>query len=215
MAFGYPTARSQSPVRRNPKAQPYVAPEVLPEPVVDYAAQTNPDLHHDIVVFIVSSFACWHTAQEICKLILTEFGIRLVPHQTYKYDPERPAGRDLSEELLRLHKEAREEYRNRVSDVPIASKRYRLDQLQKLYDQEQALPCPNSKNLRQTIEQAAKEAADFYKRAFSVEHSGTVNTTTTPPVIQISFSDPRQLFDGTAEVIDIVPEPALLPATGE
>jgi len=204
MAFGYrnPTSPSRggAPRRMNPKAQPMAPKEVLPEPTVDYSAQDNPELPHEIVMFIVQSFACWHTAPEICDMVLREFGARIQPQQIYKLDPSRPASKDPAEELVKLYDETREEYRDAVSDLPIANRVWRMRELQKMYERASDEIHGNEKLALQALEQAAKEQADYYKRAFSVDH--TTGGQALPPAFNITFVSPKKVFEPPIEVID-------------
>lgn len=213
MALGYRGNKDRAPaaaVRRNPKAQPAPPPDLRPEPVVklDLAAQKNPELPHDIVVRVVQSFACWTPASEIADHLLRDLGVRVATHQLYRYDPDRPAGRDLPEELKNLHAEAREEYREAVGDVPISNRVYRMRELQRMYERATDEVHGSDKFALQCLEQAAKECGGAYERSIQVEHVGKGGSAL-PPAIQISFADPRQLFTQQAEVIEMTPLPLL------
>lgn len=209
MALGYtPVSPSRSSISRrtNPKAQPYVAPEVFPEPEIDYSMEgSNARFPHELVAFIIRAHAAYTPAPEICTAVLREFGARIQPQQTYRFDPKRPAGKSMPEELLALFHDARAKFNEAIDDIPVASRSYRLSQLQKLYERATDEVTGNPIHASHLLEQAAKECGKAYERAVQVEHSGIVNLA--PPVIQISFTDPREVFEGTAQVIDVTPEP--------
>lgn len=180
------------------------------------------DLPHDVVVRIVQYFACWTPAPEIVAKIRDEFNIvDLQPFQIFAYDPDRPSGKDLPEELLNLHKEYREKYRESIQDIPIANQVYRLKELQRMYDKatregifnpRSGQTTTNPRLALECLEAAAKETGGVYKRSLTVEHTGAGGAPL-PPAIVVQFAptlqvpEPEKIFQiaarKEADAIDV------------
>lgn len=173
-------------------------------------------LPHDAVVRIIQYFACWTPANEIALKISEEFEIDLQPFQLYPYDPDRPVGKDLPEELIRLHQEYREKYRQTIGDLPIANQVYRLRELQRMFDKATGELDPNPKLALKALEAAAKETGGAYRRLIHVEHTTANGAPLPTPTIVVQFTpppqipNPAQVFEiaaaKEAEALDLIPE---------
>lgn len=167
---------------------------------------------HDVVVRVIQYFATWTPAPEIALKIHEEFGLDVQAWQLFAYDPDRPSGKDLPEELLNLHQEYREKYRDAIGDIPIANQVYRLKELQRMYDKATSELKPNANIALKALEAAAKETGGAYRRMLTVEHTGAGGAPL-PPAIVVQFNTTAQIPDPgavfqieaakEAEVIDV------------
>ena len=126
--------------------------------------------------FVVMRLACFHTPTEIVKEVKELFDLELSRQQVHYYDPTVPSSR-CPKKWQALFEETREAYRNVEADVGIAYERYRLEELQRLY--ERAKSMGNQGNLPlalDILEQAAKEKGGQYTNHRVLEHSGQVKT---------------------------------------
>jgi hypothetical protein len=173
-------------------------------------------LPHDVVVRIIQYFACWTPAETIALKISEEFEIDLRPFQLYPYDPDRPVGKDLPEELINLHQEYRAKYRETIGDIPIANQVYRLHELQRMYDKATSEVNPNPNLALKAMEAAAKETGGVYRRLIQVEHTAANGAPLPTPTLVVQFTpapaipNPAQAFQiaavKEAEAIGEIPE---------
>ena len=85
-------------------------------------------------MFIVQSLACFETPQQVADAVMQRFGIEIDRRQCENYDPTKFAGRNLSKKLKDLFERTRQDFRENVEDIAIANKAFRLNELQKMYD---------------------------------------------------------------------------------
>jgi len=91
-------------------------------------------LKEPVKIFIVQSLACFETPQQVADAVKQEFKVEIGRQQVALYDPTKPSGRNLSKKLVELFKKTREEFRKNVYDIPLANKSFRLNELQKMYE---------------------------------------------------------------------------------
>lgn len=91
-------------------------------------------LKEPVKMFIVQSLACFETPQQVADAVMQRFGIEIDRRQCENYDPTKFAGRNLSKKLKDLFERTRQDFRENVEDIAIANKAFRLNELQKMYD---------------------------------------------------------------------------------
>lgn len=107
-------------------------------------------------VFVVTSFATYEMATEIQKALKENFGVELTLPGVTHYNPEVNDG--LGEKWKALFRETREKFNADVSNIAIASKAFRLRELDRHYRRQASQSRANPVELRATLEQAAKES---------------------------------------------------------
>ena len=91
-------------------------------------------LKEPVKMFIVQSLACFETPQQVADAVMQRFGIEIDRRQCENYDPTKFAGRNLSNKLKDLFERTRQDFRENVEDIAIANKAFRLNELQKMYE---------------------------------------------------------------------------------
>ena len=91
-------------------------------------------LKEPVKMFIVQSLACFETPQQVADAVMQRYGIEIDRRQCENYDPTKFAGRNLSKKLKDLFERSRKEFRENIEDIAIANKAFRLNELQKMYE---------------------------------------------------------------------------------
>ncbi len=91
-------------------------------------------LKEPVKMFIVQSLACFETPQQVADAVMQRYGIEIDRRQCENYDPTKFAGRNLSKKLKELFERTRKDFRKNIEDIAIANKAFRLNELQKMYD---------------------------------------------------------------------------------
>ena len=91
-------------------------------------------LREPVKIFIVQSLACFETPQQVADAVMQRYGIEIDRRQCENYDPTKFAGRNLSKKLKDLFERTRKDFRKNIEDIAIANKAFRLNELQKMYD---------------------------------------------------------------------------------
>ena len=91
-------------------------------------------LREPVKIFIVQSLACFETPQQVADAVMQRYGIEIDRRQCENYDPTKFAGRNLSKKLKDLFERSSKEFRENIEDIAIANKAFRLNELQKMYD---------------------------------------------------------------------------------
>lgn len=91
-------------------------------------------LKEPVKMFIVQSLACFETPQQVADAVMQRYGIEIDRRQCENYDPTKFAGRNLSKKLKDLFDKSRKDFRKNIEDIAIANKAFRLNELQKMYD---------------------------------------------------------------------------------
>lgn len=134
-------------------------------------------LTEDQKVFIVGRLACFHDQAEVAAEARDVFGIDVDRRQVHFYDPTAPASRT-PKKWVELFDATRAAYLKARAEVGISHKRYRLEQLQRMYDRAMRMgPFGNIPLALSILEQAAKEDGGMYSNRHQVQHSGQVKTT--------------------------------------
>jgi hypothetical protein len=113
-------------------------------------------------IFIVEKLACFESHTDVIEAVKREFdGLELSKQQVYTYDASHDRIRKrMAKDLVQLFDETRERFRERIGDIAIANKSYRLSQLGRLAKEARAKKNPILE--KELYEQAAKECGDAY-----------------------------------------------------
>lgn len=126
--------------------------------------------------FIVGRLACFYTPSEVVEQVKEELGVAVTRQQVMCYDPTCVNGRDLSQPLKDLFNEARKQFNDDITSIPIANRAYRLRKLQDLVQKN-----PRNADLQaRLLEQAAKETGGAFtnRRELTGKDGGPVETVT-------------------------------------
>ena len=113
-------------------------------------------LTDDVKTFIVQANARFDPPSRVAEAVKAKFGVVVTRAQVERYDPDKANGRHLTEGLRATFKSTRE----KVDDIPIAHKGWRLRELQRIL--ERAEHMGDGPLALQALEQAAKERGDAY-----------------------------------------------------
>lgn len=133
--------------------------------------------------FVVKRLAMFDRPSEVRDALQNRFGVEANLSQLAHYDPTTSRGQDLSADLKELFHETREEFKEEQKGIAIAQKAKRLQELQKMYyrlkDSLEELPDRNvlgkadiEAEMREVLEQIAKETGGMYTRKRLVELMG-------------------------------------------
>lgn len=123
-------------------------------------------LNEDIKAEIVLRLACFDSPSEIARDIQSEFDMKVDRFQVRTYDPTKPAFA-AGEKWRTIFEQTRARYLREVQAIPIASKAYRLNQLQRNYDRLRRTG--NLSLANQTLRQAAEEMGNRYTNENKLE----------------------------------------------
>ena len=127
-------------------------------------------LKPEVKAFIIQMLACYDTPSQVVEAVQKDFGIAITRQQVETHDPTKVSGKTLAKKWVDLFSATRDRFLNEISDIPIASKAYRLRVLQRM-----STNAENMKNIGMTaqlLEQAAKEVGEAYTNRQKVEHTG-------------------------------------------
>lgn len=110
-------------------------------------------------VFIVKALACFDTPSQVAEGVKEEFGIDVSRQLCATYDPTKYVGRNLCKKWRTIFAATRKRFTEEVSDIPIASKAFRLRALGRIAER----AGKNNILVMQALEQAAKESGGFYE----------------------------------------------------
>lgn len=110
-------------------------------------------INKKVKIFIVKMLAEFETTTETAKAVKNIFNVDVSQQQCECYDPTKKMGFDLSQELRDKFFEYRRKANEELEAIPVANKRYRLQQIQNLIDENPNNPVFTPK----WLEQAAKE----------------------------------------------------------
>lgn len=127
-------------------------------------------LKGEVKAFIVQSLACFDTPSQVVEAVKKEFGITIPRQQVESHDPTKANGKGLAKKWVDLFNATRDRFLNKISDIPIANKAYRLRVLDRMMNNAEKMR--NIALATEIIEQAAKECGDAYTNKHKFEHSG-------------------------------------------
>ena len=124
--------------------------------------------------FIVQSLACFQTPTDVCELVQEVFGLELTRGHVHYYDASAPASKT-PKKWRAVFEATRKAWLESTAEVGIAHERYRLEELQRLYNRvKRSGNVPLAASL---LEQGAKEKGGAFTNYRKLEHSGQVKTT--------------------------------------
>ncbi len=110
-------------------------------------------------IFIIQQLALYERPQAICNMVKTEFGESITINAVKYFDISNP---NLPEKWKDIFTHTRNCFLEAIKDIPIAHKSYRLKELDRIYHEQERSSLKNPVELRATLEQAAKEAGNYY-----------------------------------------------------
>lgn len=123
------------------------------------AEETN-KLDDDVKAFIVQGLACFDTPSVVVAAVKAEYGNVVSPQQVEAYDPNKRAGKSLSEKWRVLFDATRKAFIEDTSTIPIAHRSTRLRALQRMAAKAEAKG--NYPLAAQLNKQAAEEMGNAY-----------------------------------------------------
>lgn len=161
-----------------------------------------PQLSNQHKLLIVLELARFKGPSEISRAFRDELGIEILPAQIGTYDPTRTYY-EAGDNWRKVFEEERERYLTNVQAVPIANQGYRLNALQRTYDD--AVKAKNRVLANQTLRQAAEEVGG----ALTNER----NLKVTRPLDQLDPSEKRSMLaDVFAKALEVKDPPGTQPA---
>lgn len=151
---------------------------------------------------VVMALARFEAPADIVRQLKAEYDIDCAPKQIGSYDPTRTYF-EAAEKWRKIFEEERERYLTHVQSVPIANQGFRLNALQKTYDD--AVKSKNRVLANQTLRQAAEEVGG----ALTNER----NLKVTRPLDQLDPSEKRSMLaDVFAKALEVKDPPGTQPA---
>jgi len=120
----------------------------------------NPKYSDDVKTRVVQSLACFDSPSVVAKAIKADFGVEISPQAVEAYDPNKAAGKKLSERFRLLFAETRKAFLEDTSQIAISHRAVRLRTLQRMAEKAETLG--NMVLAASLLEQAAKEVGDSY-----------------------------------------------------
>jgi hypothetical protein len=154
-------------------------------------------LTEEAKVTLVQALACYDTPTQAAEAVAQEHGIKIERMQAWKYDPTKPAGKNLSKKLVDLFHATRAAFLKDTASIPVAQQAYRLRVLQKEVERAQARG--NTAMVAQLLEQAAKESGGAFtnRRELTGANGGPIaqqTTTVTPEQLAEAVRSVREEF---------------------
>lgn len=112
-------------------------------------------LTEEAKVTLVQALACYDTPTQAAELVAQEHGVKIGRDQAIKYDPTKPAGKNLGKKYRAIFESTRKAFLEDTATIPIAQQAYRLRALQR--ELERAQSRGNAAMVLQLLEQASKE----------------------------------------------------------
>ncbi len=112
-------------------------------------------LSDPVKLALVQALACYDTPTQAAEAVAQEFGVKIDRAQVAKYDPTKPAGKNMGKKLVAIFHATRTKFEETMAAIPIAKQSYRLRVLQRQLVKAEAQG--NTAMVSQLLEQAAKE----------------------------------------------------------
>lgn len=145
----------------------------------------------EIKTFVVQALACFDSPSQVAASVRTSFGVTVSRQQVEIHDPTKRCSKGLAKRWVTLFEDTRASFREKMVEVPVANRAYRLRALGRMFEEAEARG--NMAQGLKLLEQAAKECGDMY----------TVRRTTTP--------DAQVTAAPVAVEFTQVPRPMVLP----
>lgn len=128
------------------------------------------ELIDEVKQYIVQALACYDTPDQVAKAVKAEFDIVISRQHCENYDPNKIAGKRLSQKWRDLFHSTRKTFLEDISSIPIANRAVRIRRLERMADQ--AEKSRNMDLAGRLLEQIAKESGGQYTNKHRVEHTG-------------------------------------------
>lgn len=125
-------------------------------------------------IFVVQQLALFERPKSIQTKLKELFDIEISLKGIYYYQP---SNKDLSKDLKKVFNLTRKKFLKESAEIPIATKSFRLQKLQNMFDRQEDAANPNSKAMREILEQAAKESGDAFTN--KIKHDVEANVSHT------------------------------------
>lgn len=110
-------------------------------------------------IFVVQQLAMFERPNEVRKLLSENFGVEIALPSILNYDISNPK---LAKNWKELFQKTRNDFIEKVNDIAIANKAFRLRELNTLYHTQKQSKLQNPVEMRSILEQGAKESGDAY-----------------------------------------------------
>lgn len=157
-------------------------------------ARGEPKLTEEAQVFVVQAVACFDAPSVVAAAVKKEFGLVVTPQAIEVYDPNKRAGRNISDKWRELFEATRKAFLEDTAQIGISHRAVRLRSIQRMADKAEGMG--NLALAAQLNEQAAKEAGNAYTN--KRELSGPNGSPLTPTVI-VNTMTPQQAADAYAD----------------
>ncbi|GLS44375.1 DUF2280 domain-containing protein [Methylobacterium brachythecii] len=131
-------------------------------------------LSDEVKTFIVQQLACFDPPSAVVKAVKDQFDLVVTPQQAEAYNPERRAGRNLSEEYREIFRATRERFLEDTASIGISHRVSRLRTLDRLATRAETMG--NIGLAAQLVMQAAKEVGDVFTNRQRIDASHTVRS---------------------------------------
>lgn len=128
------------------------------------------EISKEIKTFIVQQLAMYQTPQEIVDLVKEAFDTEISRQQAFYYNAD--MNPKLPKKWREIFNATREKFLSDVSSIPIAQKSFRLRELDKIYQNQKKAKQQNTKAMKDTLEQAAKESGDAFTNKVKLTGGG-------------------------------------------
>lgn len=123
--------------------------------------------------FIIAELAMFSTPTQVALAFKDEFGIEISRQQVNDYKPTcrntKKTGKKIGKKLAAIHEATRAAFLEKVNEIPVANKSYRLKRLQRLLEKAEMM---GSMTLAASLlEQAAKDVGDVFTNRHKVENT--------------------------------------------
>ena len=137
-------------------------------------------LKEPVKMFIVQSLACFETPQQVVDAVRVKYGIEIDRQQVASYDPTKATCRGISKVLKKLFEQTRNDFRKNIEDIAIANKAFRLNELQKMYEDS-----GKSKRAKQNLLKQAFQETDGRVTKHDVTTNGESINNVKPTLIEL------------------------------
>ncbi|UZS74342.1 DUF2280 domain-containing protein [Pseudomonas syringae] len=145
-------------------------------------------LRDEVKAFIVQALACFDAPSQVVLAVKEQYGIDVSRQLCERYDPNKYAGRDLSQKWKTYFHECRSRFREETADIDIANRAYRLRGLSRVAQKAETMR--NYALMAHLYEQAAKEVGDVYVNRQTKNENPHDNVP--PSRVQVDVVDARK-----------------------
>ena len=140
-------------------------------------------LSEEVKIFIVQALACFDSPSTVVDAVKAEFGEVITRQSVEGYDPNKRAGRDLSDKWRELFEATRTAFLDDTSKIGISHRSVRLRKLEaQIALNEQR---GNSAMVAQLLKQAAEEMGGAYTNRRELTGPGGKELPAAPPPVTI------------------------------